>query len=382
MKPRLAWVAPYLPEPRTSGGVLRIQELAAHLSHEYELHLFCRGELWERRRLASDELGMFHSRWLGRDLWQGTVSDLPSKTRRGSPRSLYREIKRRHQRTPFQALVLEHCWSAWGAFDLGIPTLLDEHNIESAYLADWYAARAQQRRGWQHQVAAMRRWEQRAWCSATDVACVSVADAEHIAGFRKAPPTVVANGTQTHSIKWSGAAARDAGILFLGALHHPPNAHAAWRLATEIMPLVWQTRPTATLDIVGPAPSAALQALACERLRVHGKVPDVRPFLERCAAFAFPLSQGAGSSLKTIEALAAGAPLVSSKLGARGFGLEPGEHYLQAASNNEFADTLCAVLADPFRFETMTRAGRARAELYDWSVQADTFGSRVALMIR
>jgi polysaccharide biosynthesis protein PslH len=368
---RLAWVAPYLPEPKTSGGVLRIQELARHLAEEFELHLFCRGEVWERSRLGSDELSMFHSRWMGRDLWQGGVADLPRKVRRGSPRSLYRRLAQRHRQAPFSGLILEHCWSAWGAFELGIPTLLDEHNIESAYLADWFRARGQS--GRDREVAAMRAWERVAWARATSVTCVSDADAQRIAEHRAVPPVVVANGAATRTIRWCGTAERGHSVLFIGALHHPPNARAAWRLASEIMPLLWEVLPTVTLDVVGPSPAPELRALGGPRLRVHGSVPDVKPFLERCGAFAFPLSEGAGSSLKTIQALAAGAPLVSTELGARGFGLEPGGHYLRAESNHEFAQAIRAVLDTPGSFQAMSLAGRAVAEEYDWRVQAERF---------
>lgn len=366
MKPRIAWVVPYLPAPATSGGAIRILQLARAASEQFELHLFCRGELWERGRLNDPNLRCFSSVWMGRDYLPKRAPELPRKVRRGSPARLYRHIAALHRQSPFAGLVLEHCWGAHGAFELGIPTLLDEHNVESRYLQSWFAARGEQGEDVDAEVAAMRRWERDAWPQATKVTCVSEDDAEEIARSRHDPAHVVSNGTIITPGAVNPPTRRNGRILFVGAMHHPPNRDAALRLVRQVMPMVWLELPHAQVDIVGPNPPAELLEMRSELVRIHGAVPKVAPFLAQAAVFACPLEAGAGTSLKTIEALAAGVPLVSTYVGARGFGLESGVHYHHADTPAAMAHAIVEVLQHPAKSVAMCAAGRALAETFDW----------------
>ncbi len=368
MKPKIAWVVPYLPAPATSGGAIRILQLARAASEQFELHLFCRGELWERGRLNDPHLRCFSSVWMGRDYWPKNAPRLPLKVRRGSPARLYARIKALHRQSPFAGLVLEHCWGAHGAFDLGIPTLLDEHNVESRYLASWFAARGEHGRDVDEEVEAMRRWERDAWPQATMVTCVSEYDAEDIARVRHDPAHLVPNGTTISLGAVNPPTRRNGRVLFVGAMHHPPNRDAALRLVKQVMPMVWLELPHAQVDIVGPNPPAELLEERSPLVRIHGAVPKVAPFLAQAAVFACPLEAGAGTSLKTIEALAAGVPLVSTYVGARGFGLESGVHYHHADTPAAMAHAIVEVLQHPAKSETMCAVGRALAETFDWRI--------------
>lgn len=346
--------------------MIRILQLARAASEDFELHLFCRGELWERRRLADPNLRCFSSVWMGRDYWPRRTPQLPRKVRRGSSARLFEEVQASHRKAPFDAMVLEHCWGAHGAFDLGLPTLLDEHNVESRYLASWFAARGQQGPEVDREVTAMYRWERQAWPSADVVTCVSDEDAEAITGIRSGGVHVIANGTTIPAGPVNPPTRRNGRVLFVGAMHHPPNRDAALRLVTQVMPMVWLELPHAQVDIVGPNPPRELMEAPSDLVRIHGAVPDVAPFLAQAAVFACPLEAGAGTSLKTIEALAAGVPLVSTYVGARGFGLESGVHYHHADTPAAMAHAIAEVLQHPAKAEAMCAAGRRLAEGFDW----------------
>lgn len=366
MKPRIAWVVPYLPAPPTSGGAIRIVQLARAASEQFELHLFCRGEVWERSRANDPSLRCFSSVWIGRDYWPFPASGLPRKVHRGSPASLYDRIRRLHRRSPFAGLVLEHCWGAKGAFELNIPTLLDEHNIESRYLASWFAARGETGHEVDAQVSAMRRWERDVWPQPRLLTCVSEDDAEEMATVRHDPAHVIPNGTTITPGAVNPVTRRNGRVLFVGAMHHPPNRDAALRLVQQVMPRVWLEMPHVGVDIVGPSPPPELLELRSENVFIHGAVPKVAPFLAQASVFACPLEAGAGTSLKTIEALAAGVPLVSTYVGARGFGLESGVHYHHADTPGTMAHAIVEVLRNPAKSATMSAAGRALAETFDW----------------
>jgi glycosyltransferase involved in cell wall biosynthesis len=377
---RIAWVSPYLPEPATSGGVIRQQRLAAALATHAEVHLFARGDLWEKPRLSSRELSMFETRWLGRDYLPRAFRATESRrVRRGSPASLYRAVAELHARTPLDLVVVSHSWAALGAPSLGLPWLLDEHNIESRYFAD--VDRARQRSGARtdREIVEIERWERQAWASATLVSCVSNADREAIAGASSAEPVVVPNGADVASLVDGAPEQRMGGVLFVGSMHHAPNVDAALRLTETIMPRVWREIPGLSLTIVGgPVPARLLAAReklgsSATHVNITGIVPAVGPYLSDARVYANPLRHGAGSSLKIVEALAAGAPIVSTEIGARGFDLAPGVHFLAAESDEDQARAVVRVARDAELAASLSRAGRQQAERYGWDAIGATF---------
>ena len=117
-------------------------------------------------------------------------------------------------------------------------------------------------------------------------------------------------------------------VVFTGKMSFPPNEHAAHHLATEVMPLVRETVPTAHLSIVGRDPTPRLRRIeGAPGVTVTGFVPDVRPYLERASVFAAPLHFGAGIQNKVLEAMAMAVPVVASSVAAAGLrtgdGVEP-----------------------------------------------------------
>jgi len=109
-------------------------------------------------------------------------------------------------------------------------------------------------------------------------------------------------------------------ILFVAGFGHPPNEDAACWLVRDILPLVRTARPHATLSIVGSNPTARVQALQGEFVRLAANVTDAElaHFYATARVAAVPLRYGAGVKLKVVEALAQGTPLVTTEIGAQG----------------------------------------------------------------
>src|SRR3974390_3627014 len=102
--------------------------------------------------------------------------------------------------------------------------------------------------------------------------------------------------------------------------------------AHEIWPEIAARHPELEFIIVGRRPSAAVRALASQRIRVTGTVDDVRRFYTSAVVVIAPLRVGAGTRLKILEAMAAGVPVVSTRLGAEGIDAQPGRCLLLADS--------------------------------------------------
>jgi glycosyltransferase involved in cell wall biosynthesis len=140
------------------------------------------------------------------------------------------------------------------------------------------------------------------------------------------------------------------------------------------MPLVRRDVPDVTLTVVGrnPYPGLVEMAKGDPSLEVTGRVEDVRPYMERAAAYVVPIRVGGGTRLKILEALACATPVVSTRVGAEGLHLEPGLHLTVVEDTDHLAEVLVSTIRHPEPAQEQARCGRRRVlERYDWDRLAD-----------
>jgi glycosyltransferase involved in cell wall biosynthesis len=163
---------------------------------------------------------------------------------------------------------------------------------------------------------------------------------------------------------------QQANLLFVGKLDFRPNADAlAWFLR-EVHPRLGDAR----LFAVGDSPPGWLVAAGQhdERVAVTGYVVDERPYFARCAALVLPVQTGGGSRLKALVAMASGLPVVSTRLGMEGLEVEPGIHYLQADTVEEWVVGLRRLSNEAALRRQLACNARALVEQrYTWSAQRE-----------
>jgi glycosyltransferase involved in cell wall biosynthesis len=147
-------------------------------------------------------------------------------------------------------------------------------------------------------------------------------------------------------------------VLFFGSFAHRPNVKAALRLVQSIFPRVLELHPAARLRLVGAKAPECLRRAADANVVVTGSVPDLAPYLNDAAVVAAPLSEGGGMRLKVLETLAAGKALVASPVAVEGLPSGPGDHFVLASSDGEFAAEIAALLNDPARRVSIARTAR------------------------
>jgi glycosyltransferase involved in cell wall biosynthesis len=152
-----------------------------------------------------------------------------------------------------------------------------------------------------------------------------------------------------------------ASLLFFGSFIHPPNVDAALRLVQRIFPLVQGHYPELKLFVVGDQPPSELMKMASAQVVVTGRVPDLRPYLERTTLFVAPLRLGGGIRIKVLEALAAGKAVVASRLAAEGLDVQDGRDIALADTDEEFADRIVQLLGDADRRASLAVCARAWA---------------------
>jgi glycosyltransferase involved in cell wall biosynthesis len=81
-----------------------------------------------------------------------------------------------------------------------------------------------------------------------------------------------------------------------------------------------------------------------------------------------PLRIGGGTRLKILEAMAAGVPVISTRLGAEGLDVKDGKDILLADTSPDIQSALQRVLSDePLRTRLAQTAHELVSSKYDWA---------------
>ncbi|HEV3484970.1 MAG TPA: glycosyltransferase, partial [Vicinamibacterales bacterium] len=169
-------------------------------------------------------------------------------------------------------------------------------------------------------------------------------------------------------------------MVFTGSMDWLPNEDGMLYFVREILPLVRRAEPSATLSIIGRAPTPAVKRLADEPgIEVTGRVDDVRPHVAAGSVYVVPLRIGGGTRLKIFEAMAMGKAVVSTTIGAEGLPVTSGRDIVIADEPQRFADAVVALMRDPNARQRLEQAARALVVArYDWSAVANDFEDALA----
>ncbi len=218
-----------------------------------------------------------------------------------------------------------------------------------------------------------RQFERFMFAPYQETVVVSEADWDELLDINPALKIVVIpNGVDTYHFR-PRPTKRIPALLFVGNYDYAPNVDAALRLAREIFPAVQAQVPGVRLWLVGNAPTPEMRSLASDAIRVTGRVPDVRPYLARAAAFICPLRLGAGIKNKVLEALAMGCPVVATPISIDGIAVRH-EHEALVADGAELAEAAVRLLRDEALRHKFSVNGRQLIEQhYSWASVADRY---------
>lgn len=279
------------------------------------------------------------------------------------------------------AIDLWHCeWTPYAEalrVVRGAPRVVVAHNVESLIWQRYFENEADPVKRWYigKQWRKFEHFERRAFAEADRIVAVSAADAALLTrSFAARRVDVVDNGVDTRYFCPAGTPRNPRRILFVGSLDWRPNLDAVLLLLDLIFPAVQACEPAARLSLVGRNPPAWLRRRVADQpgVELHATVPDVRPYLAEAGILAVPLRIGGGSRLKILEALASGLPVVSTRVGAEGLELVPGEHVTVVERPEQMAEALLATMRNPQAAVAQAEAGRQVVlQRYDWDGLAD-----------
>lgn len=232
----------------------------------------------------------------------------------------------------------------------GAGTVLNHHDIESALVERRALGerRILWRKFWAQEAMHLLAAEKR-WCPSFHVNMVVSDDEGQLLkpSCGESKICVVPNGVD---IRYFTPRPDPGGnrLLFCGRLDQLANRGAITYFFNSIWPELSTRLKTLEIDVVGKNPPSWLVDLSRRdpRVQVPGFVDDVRPYFQKATVFVCPITEGGGTRLKILDALAMGMPVVSTTFAASGLTLHDGLHLLIADTPEMFVERTLRLLAD------------------------------------
>lgn len=317
------------------------------------------------------------------ELAQNLVSPLPYFVKKYESAAMRAAIEQRLGKGDVDVLVCDFLNPSINLPErVNCATLLFQHNVEARIWQRHYEVQTQPLKKaylkgqWEKAVA-----YEKAACQRFDyVVAVSADDAETMRrAYGVTKVSDVPTGVDTEFFRPSGKIeAEPNSLVFTGSMDWLPNEDAIRYFTEAILPLIKQQIPEVKLTVVGRNPFPSLVELSRRdpAIVVTGRVDDVRPFMERAAAYVIPLRIGGGTRLKVYEAMAMEQPIVSTTIGAEGLPVHDGVELLLADEAQAFAAAVVRVLRDAeLARQIGQRAAATVRARFGWGSVADEFAA-------
>jgi glycosyltransferase involved in cell wall biosynthesis len=317
------------------------------------------------------------------ELASNLVSKLPYFMQKYVSKPMRDEIVKRANRNNFDVVICDFLSPAVNMpEDIEIPVILFQHNVESVIWHRHFEVqknalkKAYLKNQWKKSVV-----YERDTCRKFDfVVAVSREDAEMMRrDYEVEKIADVATGVDTEFFTPDKTVEKDEfNVVFTGSMDWLPNEDGIRWFTEEVYPIIKQKIPQVSLTIVGRNPFPSLLELGKKdsSIIITGRVPDVRPFMDRAAVSVAPLRIAGGTRLKVYESMAMELPMVATTIGAEGLPVRDGKEILLRDSAPEFADAVVLMLTEKgIARKIGLEAAKTVREKFGWQKVADDFGA-------
>ncbi len=393
---RILWLKTELLHPVDKGGKIRTYNMLKELKRDHRITYltlddgiadsnardaateYCDEVIAIRHSLREKFTAGFY--W---DLLLNLISPLPYAIKKYESDAMRKEIAQRADSGHFDVVICDFLTPAVNIDpNVSCPTILFQHNVEAMIWKRHYEVQTHplKKAYFYGQWIKMRGFERRMCRRFDSVIAVSREDRVQLQNDYQIKKVFdVPTGVDTHFFQPTGKEqVRPNNIVFTGSMDWLPNEDAIRYFTSEILPRIRQKIPEVTLTVVGRNPYPSLIELSKNdsAITVTGRVDDVRPFMERAAAYVVPLRIGGGTRLKIYEAMAMEKAIVSTTIGAEGLPLRDGTDLMLADTPDCFADSVVKVLRDrAFAHALGSAAANTVREQFGWSQVAHRFAA-------
>jgi glycosyltransferase involved in cell wall biosynthesis len=218
----------------------------------------------------------------------------------------------------------------------------------------------------------LKRYEQRYCNKFSNIVVTTDDDREQLKAFNPtAQFQVIANGVDFTEFPDRTADPGGHRLIFIGAMDNLANIDAAQFLCLEILPELQKRYPDTTIALVGARPTPKVLQLGDRSgITVTGRVPSMADYLHQATVCVIPMRTGFGIKNKTLEAMAAGTPIVASDRGLEGLAVDDADTQLRALRANrveDYVDAIARLFENPLLRDQMSREARSFVEThYTW----------------
>jgi len=377
---KILMLTPYLPYPPSSGGQVRSYNLIKNLAKDNQITLFSLIKSEEEKKYVNElekyctKVRVFNrppKPWTLKNVLRTGFSLYPFLVIRNLSEEERSAVAEELEKEKYDLIHAECFYVMPHIPPTTTPILLVEQTIEfqvyqhyvrnnrNIFLKPFFYI----------DVLKIKHWELKFWRKANIVIAVSEADKEKM--LKLAPGLkvkVVPNGAGEDLMKvWGKREPEPRPTIFFQAnFSWLQNVEAAWHLAKDVFPAVKKEIKNAHCWIVGQSAKEKIGELSSDDVVVIdlGNV-DTRGVIEaykKATVFVAPLEGPGGTRLKILGAMAAGVPVVSSKIGIEGIDVKEDKEVMVAPSWEQMAEKTLLLINDKKLYQKVAASARKLIE--------------------
>ncbi len=380
---RILMVTPYLPYPPASGGQIRTLNLLKYLSKKNQITLVALYKTAGEKKYLSYLKPFCKDIYLckrPRKPWRVDIilkaifSRKPFLIVRNFSSEAKKVIERLLKDESFDVIHCETFYVMPHIPSTLIPVLLVEQTIEFKVYQHFVDTLPLLYRGFFYfDILKLKHWERYYWKKATTVATVSFSDKELIRKIEnKISPVIIPNGAGDEMfVKSLPEKTLDNPILlFIGNFFWLQNKEAANYLVNQIYPLLKKELKNFSLIVAGQEASLANFEID-ENITVLDIKPNdndkVRELYQEATLFIAPIYGPGGTRLKILASMAAGLPVIGTKIGFEGLNVQDGSEVLVANDPKEFIIKIKQVLQNKKLYRKLQENSFNKVhKMYSW----------------
>lgn len=382
---KILMLVPFLPNTHMSGGQTRWYNIIKLLSKEHDITLFTLIKDESEKKFIPElqkyckKVKVFYrskSPWTLRNLLLTAFSYYPLLVVRNySPKEKH-AIERELSSEKYDLIHAETFYVMPHLPKTSVPSILVEQTIEYQvykhyvdHEVPWFL-----RPLYMIDVLKLKYWEQYYWKKANQLVAVSAEDKKVMQSLIPGISVdIIPNGVDAkHFAKHKAAKKMPPRVLY-GAANFKwlQNVEAVDILLQKVWPIVHKKVPSAKLWIVGrliPERFVELSKIR-EDIEITESIYDVRDALKAASIMILPVKGPGGTRLKAFEAMAAGLPVVTTRVGGAGIKLKHGENAMVGDTSEDLANHTVTLLNNKKLAADIAENGRKFVDKYfDWNV--------------
>jgi len=373
----ILWLSHLLPWPLKAAVIMRCYQLITELPAENQIDILAFhqprlmapmvDDLEKGRRLAIDEVSKFANVL--------SVHEIPCDTRRYGTVSLallslfslsgytLKWLESRDFRIALQRALDESQYDLIHVDTISfisymdvilktdLPVVLDHHNIESHMM---FRRACKEKNPFKklffYQEALKIEHMEKSNCSrvAHNITC-SDEDTSRLGKIApEAKVTTIPNAIDTRKYEVPKEYKSITRLVFIGTMNWYPNIEAVEYIIRHLSPVFASEFPELSIDIIGANPPEFLRLLASRspNVTLHGFVNSLDDFTSD-AAFLCPITDGGGTKLKIVEAMAMSMPILCHPVAAEGIDILNGKEVIFCNTAEDYLDSIRKIIANP-----------------------------------